>query len=351
MFDVLYTLPEHLPRPTSKLSAGPSAAQEAEFAAALEKQLHPQISLRPLEDDSRVRIKAFSASEAFSIWLKASLIVGVLISSPWVFYHIWAFVAAGLYPHEKRYVHVFLPFSLGLFLLGAATAYLFVFGPVLEFLFSFNRWLGIEADQRISEWLGFVLLLPLGFGISFQLPLVMLFLERIGVFSVEAYLSKWRLAVLVIFILSAVLTPADPYSLLLMACPLTLLYFFGILLCRTCRGGKTLDERSTTVDAQISKAETANTRLDHGRAEFDSAVESTAIRIRGQMASEPRSPVRMRMQSSSGRMKILPSPISPCGPLRPPLTMAAIVGSTNSSLTAIWSCTLRSRFTENSCPR
>jgi sec-independent protein translocase protein TatC len=60
----------------------------------------------------------------------------------------------------------------------------------------------------------------------------MLFMERIGLFSVEAYLSKWRMAVLVIFILSAVLTPADPYSLLLMACPLTLLYFFGLLLCK-----------------------------------------------------------------------------------------------------------------------
>ena len=207
IFDVIYKLPENLPKDI-KLPPKPSSDQEAEFAEALERQLDPQISLRPLQDDSRVRIKAFNAPEAFSIWMKASLVVGVIISSPWVFYHIWAFVAAGLYPHEKRYVHIFLPFSLGLFLLGAATAYLFVFGPVLRFLFSFNRWLGIDPDPRISEWLSFVLLLPLGFGISFQLPLVMLFLERIGIFNVEAYLEKWRMAVLVIFIVSAVLTPA-----------------------------------------------------------------------------------------------------------------------------------------------
>ncbi|HWB01171.1 MAG TPA: twin-arginine translocase subunit TatC, partial [Pirellulales bacterium] len=157
---------------------------------------------------------------------------GAVLSSPWVFYQIWTFVAAGLYPHEKRYVHVFLPFSLGLFLLGAATAYLFVFQPVLDFLFGFNRWLNIDPDPRISEWLSFVLMLPLGFGISFQLPLVMLFLERIGVFDVRGYLEKWRISVLVIFILSAVLTPADPYSLLLMAIPLCFLYFGGIALCR-----------------------------------------------------------------------------------------------------------------------
>ena len=150
---------------------------------------------------------------------------------PWVFYQIWNFVASGLYPHEKKYVHLFLPFSLGLFLLGAATAYLFVFKPVLGFLLTFNSSLGVDPDPRISEWLGFVLLMPLGFGVSFQLPLVMLFLERIGVFNIRSYMEKWRIAVLVIFIISAILTPADPYSILFMAVPLTFLYFGGILLC------------------------------------------------------------------------------------------------------------------------
>jgi sec-independent protein translocase protein TatC len=100
----------------------------------------------------------------------------------------------------------------------------------------------IDPDPRISEWLSFVLMLPLGFGISFQLPLVMLFLERIGVFDVTGYLQKWRLAVLVIFILSAVLTPADPYSLLLMALPLCVLYFGGIGLCRVMPRRKLLDD-------------------------------------------------------------------------------------------------------------
>lgn len=195
-------------------------------------QLVPWLIWQPIELDSRVSPKTFSAPEAFSIWFKAALVAGVVISSPWVFYHIWAFVAAGLYPHEKKYVHIFLPFSIGLFLLGAATAFLFVFEPVMDFLFGFNKWLGLDPDPRISEWLGFVLLLPLGFGISFQLPLVMLFLERIGVFDVTAYLTKWRISVMVIFILAALLTPADPYSMLLMAIPLTFLYFGGILLCR-----------------------------------------------------------------------------------------------------------------------
>lgn len=205
--------------------------------------LVPIFIWRKLDDDSRVRTQGLATQEAFVIYIKASLLVGVLLSSPWIFYQIWAFVAAGLYGHERRFVHTFLPFSLLLFLAGAALAFFFVFEPVLKFLFSFNQWLGIDPAPRISEWLGFVLMLPLGFGVSFQLPLVMLFLERIGVFDVEAYVSKWRIAILVIFTLAMLLTPADPTSMLLMAVPLTFLYAGGILLC------KWFPRKSSPVDA------------------------------------------------------------------------------------------------------
>ena len=195
-------------------------------------KLEPVFIWRPLDKDSRLRPKGLNAHEAFVIYIKASLLVGIIISCPWIFYQIWTFVAAGLYRNERKFVHVFLPMSIGLFLAGAAMAFFFVFKPVLDFLFGFNERLGIDPDLRISEWLSFVLMLPLGFGVSFQLPLAMLFLERIGIFDVEAYLSKWRVAILVIFILAMFLTPADPTSMLLMAVPLTILYGGGILLCK-----------------------------------------------------------------------------------------------------------------------
>jgi sec-independent protein translocase protein TatC len=186
-----------------------------------------------IADDPRIRLTSLNSQETFMIYLKASLVVGVVLASPWVFYQLWLFVAAGLYRRERRYVHVFLPFSVLLFLSGAALAFFFVFKPVLTFLLSFNSWMGIDPQLRISEWLGFVLMLPLGFGISFQLPLVMLFLERIGVFSIAGYLSSWRIAILSIFIIAMILTPSgDPYSMCLMAGPLVLLYFGGVLLCR-----------------------------------------------------------------------------------------------------------------------
>lgn len=213
-------------------SEAASKTEDSRLTQAMKQlRLMPIFIWRPTNEEDRLRIKNMNVQEPFMIYMKAAVVAGIILSSPWVFYQIWAFVAAGLYPHEKHYIHVFLPFSLGLFLAGAALAFFFVFKPVLGFLLSFNDWLGIDPDPRISEWFSFVLILPLGFGISFQLPLVMLFLQRIGVFSVEAYKEKWRIAVFAISVISAVLTPADPYSMLLMAVPLTFLYFGGVLLC------------------------------------------------------------------------------------------------------------------------
>ncbi|MEC9005085.1 MAG: twin-arginine translocase subunit TatC [Planctomycetota bacterium] len=185
-----------------------------------------------------IRVQTLNAHEAFMIWMKAGFISGFVFASPFVFYYIWSFIAAGLYPHEKKYIHRYLPISLLLFFAGAALAFLFVFEPVLDFLFSFNRAMDIDPDPRISEWMSFVLFLPLGFGLAFQLPLVMLFTQRIGLVPIDVFIKKWRIAVVVIFVLSMFLTPADPISMLLMAGPLCCLYVTGILFCKYMPGNK-----------------------------------------------------------------------------------------------------------------
>jgi len=211
-------------------AAGEGATgSEADFSM---DGLVPMLLWQPLARDPRVSITTLSAQEAFGIYVKAALLTGVVLASPWIFYQLWTFVAAGLYPHEKRWVWIFLPISVGLFLAGVALAFFFVFDFVLDYLLAFNEWLGLDPDPRISEWLGFVLILPIGFGLGFQLPLVMLFLERIGVFDAATYAAQWRIAVIVIFVVSAILTPADPYSLLFLAIPLCLLYFGGLAICR-----------------------------------------------------------------------------------------------------------------------
>ena len=223
----------HADRLAAVLAGGTAAAATTTSGTTFDTDaLVPVLLWQPLSRDPRVSITTLSAQEAFGIYIKAALLVGVVLASPWIFYQLWTFVAAGLYPHERKWVWTFLPISIALFLAGAFIAFFFVFDFVLDYLLQFNAWLGLDPDPRISEWLGFVLIMPIGFGLGFQLPLVMLFLERIGVFDVEAYTSQWRMAVLVIVIASAVLTPADPYSMLFLAAPLCLLYFGGVGLCR-----------------------------------------------------------------------------------------------------------------------
>ncbi len=170
--------------------------------------------------------------EGFMAYMKICLYAGLLLSSPWVFYQLWLFVAAGLYPHERKYVHIYLPMSVGLFIIGALAGYFYAFPMMLQFLIGFNKWIGVSLQPRLSEYITLAMLMPLMFGISFQLPMVMVFLERIGICTVDTYKENWRIAVLIISIASMVLTTSpDPWSMLLMMIPLLFLYVLGIWLC------------------------------------------------------------------------------------------------------------------------
>ncbi|HEY7428145.1 MAG TPA: twin-arginine translocase subunit TatC, partial [Gemmataceae bacterium] len=177
-------------------------------------------------------LMSLTVTEPFTVYFKVSAYCGVVLASPWIFYQLWLFVAAGLYPHEKRLIHVNLPLSIGLFLGGVALCELVVLPTGVDYLLSFNDWLGYEPELRLSDWLSFALLMPLVFGVAFQTPLVMVFLERIGVFSVEGYRRHRRLAIFLLAVLAAVMsvTP-DYYSMLALTMPLWGLYEVGILLC------------------------------------------------------------------------------------------------------------------------
>jgi sec-independent protein translocase protein TatC len=169
--------------------------------------------------------------ETMTIFFMVCLVTGLVVASPWVFYQIWSFVAAGLYRHERKYVKKYLPFSLGLFLAGVFLCFFFVLPITLNFLLQFNLWLGVAPTLRLSEWMSFASILPLIFGVSFQTPLVMLFLERINILTVDDFRAKRKMAIIVITIAAAVLTPGqDQFSMLLLAIPMILLYELGIVL-------------------------------------------------------------------------------------------------------------------------
>lgn len=186
--------------------------------------------------------EALSVTEPFMIYLKVGLVAGIILASPLIFWHIWSFISAGMYPHERRYVYFFLPAGLFLFLGGAALAFFGVFQPVLEFLLTFNSAMGIDATPRMNEYMSFAIILPLGFGVAFQLPLVMLILERLGICSVQLYLSQWRWALIIIAFISMILTPGDVSVMIAMMLPLIGLYYIGIAMCHFIPKGSALGD-------------------------------------------------------------------------------------------------------------
>jgi sec-independent protein translocase protein TatC len=177
-------------------------------------------------------VMTLTIMEAMMVYFKVALMCGLVLGSPWLFWQIWSFVAAGLYPHEKKYVHIYGPFSLGLFVSGVLLCEFIVIPKAIMALLWFNEWLNIEPNFRLEDWLSFAIMLPLIFGISFQLPLVMLFLERIGIARIEMYRGYRRIAIFLMAILVIVILPTnDLVTFFLLWVPMCLLYELGILLC------------------------------------------------------------------------------------------------------------------------
>jgi sec-independent protein translocase protein TatC len=204
------------------------------------------IEMLPGISEPKSALITLAPLEAMTIYFMVCLVSGLVLASPWVFYQGWAFVAAGLYRHEQHYVTKFLPLSIGLFLAGVFGCFFGVLPITMSFLLNFNVWLGIEPTLRLVDWMSFATILPLVFGLCFQTPLIMLFLERIGIFTVADYRAKRRIAILIIFIAGAVLTPGqDPFSMCMLAFPMLFLYELGILLVE---GGGAKKARMRTAD-------------------------------------------------------------------------------------------------------
>lgn len=239
-FDLLTALheaaPERFPAPEPKPALATPDSKEVP-AETPDKSVSLRLTSPEIADWRRaaeqdMRPIVLTVQEGFMTWLKVSFVAGLVLSSPWVFYQMWLFVAAGLYPHERKYIHIYLPMSSGLFLGGAAFCFYCVFPFVLGFLLQFSDDLKLQTQIRIADWIDFAIMLPVMFGISFQLPLVMLFLERLSIFEIKDYQEKRRIAIFVITVISMILTPAEPYSMLMMMVPMILLYEVGILICR-----------------------------------------------------------------------------------------------------------------------
>ncbi|MFQ5581602.1 MAG: twin-arginine translocase subunit TatC [Mariprofundaceae bacterium] len=172
-----------------------------------------------------------NAPDVFFTYLKIALVLSLFATAPITFYQLWAFVAPGLYQHEKRVFLSYFIASVGLLLAGGAFAFYVVFPLIFEFFLGFSTDT-IQAMPAVKEYLSLALKLLFAFGLSFQIPIIVLILVRLGFVEVAGLTAKRRYVIVWAFIFAAILTPPDIISQALLALPMMLLYELGIMLAR-----------------------------------------------------------------------------------------------------------------------
>ncbi len=179
------------------------------------------------------RLQSLAPADGFISYMNIAMAAGAILASPWIFYQLWMFISAGLYPHERRYVYVVVPFSVLLFVSGVLLFVLFIAPVTLKFLVMFNREvLGVESNFTFKNYISFITIMMLIFGCAFQTPIFVFFLNKLGLVSIQAMKKSRKFVVLGVFVLAAAATPgSDMFSLFTLAVPLYLLFELGILLC------------------------------------------------------------------------------------------------------------------------
>ena len=166
-------------------------------------------------------------TDPFNMYLKISLIMGIFVASPFVLYQVWAFIAPGLYKHERRYVAPFLFSTVGLFVAGGFFAYKMVYPAALDFLVDYSK--QFAPMITINEYTDLFMTIVLGLGVVFEMPILVFFLALFGLVSPGWMWRNFRYSILVIFIIAAIITPTtDIMNMCIFAAPMVLLYIGSI---------------------------------------------------------------------------------------------------------------------------
>jgi sec-independent protein translocase protein TatC len=174
------------------------------------------------------RMIATGVISPFLVPMKVTLVLAFILALPWVFYQMWAFIAPGLYAHEKRLVLPLVISSSLLFIAGVAFCYFFVFGRVFHFISAFAP-TSIAVTPDIENYLDFVMSMCLAFGATFEVPVIVVILVRMGIVSIEKLKSVRAYVIVGAFVIAAIVTPPDVVSQLALAVPMCLLFELGLL--------------------------------------------------------------------------------------------------------------------------
>ncbi len=193
--------------------------------------LHPVITLNANLTGSQqpIHLQNLKPFGQLMLYMEVAIVAGILLALPYIFYQLWAFIAPGLMPKERKYIRSIVFFSTFCFLAGVVFAYFVMLPAALTFFAGFGT-PEIQNNIAINEYMSFIISVLLAAGVVFELPMVSWFLSKLGILT-PAFMRKYRRhAIVVIFILAAVLTPGtDPVSQILLAIPLVVLYEVSIL--------------------------------------------------------------------------------------------------------------------------
>lgn len=177
-------------------------------------------------------LQTLRPTEGIETYFKISLLSGVIIAMPWIVLQLWIFIAEGLEPHEKRYVYIFVPAATALFLLGVTFAWFILIPTAIAFLSTFLPDV-FDAQWTSQEYISFITGFIFWLGLAFQMPLIFYFLARLGLVTAQVLRAQWRIAVVGVAVIAAIITPSiDPVTMLLTMTPLLILYALSILLAR-----------------------------------------------------------------------------------------------------------------------
>ena len=196
------------------------------IAYAFHERLYGIIQ-RPL-DDLHIPLNFTHPTDGLNLYLKTAFLGGALIASPFILYQIWLFISPGMYANEKKYVWPFMSATVGLFAAGAWFGYHWVLpGAIRVLVLDFGK--RFHPILTIEDYTGFFLAVILGLGICFELPILIFFLSLFGIVDAKFLMRHIRYAILVIFLISAIICPLpDPVSMCLFASPMLVLYMLGV---------------------------------------------------------------------------------------------------------------------------
>ena len=182
--------------------------------------------------------------EMFITYLKVSLIAGILLAAPYIFYQVWLFIAPGLYQREKKYVIPFVLFSTILFVGGALFGYFVVFPFGFKFFLGFSNEY-VKALPSVKQYFSFSIKLLFAFGVVFELPVVVFFLTKMGIVTADFLKKQRKYAILLTFVIAAILTPPDVATQCMMAGPLIILYEISIIISKMARRKKQKEQEES----------------------------------------------------------------------------------------------------------